>query len=74
MLKMNSVPSFGERMTPWSAPHPRGEHAGMEGNEPGPPALPTLEQLTEEPGSKPVAWSLRHSGLPVCALLALQRT
>lgn len=49
MLKMNSVPSFGERMTPWSAPHPRGEHAGMEGNGPGPPALPTLEQLTEEP-------------------------
>lgn len=52
----------------------RGEHAGMEGNGPGPPALPTLEQLTEEPASKPVAWSLRHSGLPVCALLALQRT
>lgn len=24
--------------------------------------------------SKPMAWSLRHSGLPVCALLALQRT
>lgn len=42
--------SFGERVISWSTPCPRGEHAGMEGREPGPSALPTLEQMAEKHG------------------------